>query len=172
VRLNLERAPSPREITSARTRALCLLDNSVDDLLHGATLGAANVQASLELWLSTRSLQLENVLGELLDRGFAVFLASDHGHVEARGMGQPSEGLTVQTRCKRARVYADRLAALNVQQGFRDTILWESDGLLPEGVCVLMPEGRSAFAPYNETAVTHGGLTIEEVVVPLVMITS
>jgi len=170
VRLRSEYDP-PTEASSSRTHALCLIDSTLDDMLHNATLGAADALASVELWLSKRSLQLENMLDELLGRGFAVFLASDHGHVEARGMGQPSEGLTVQTRCKRARVYDDRLAAARVQQGFTDTVLWESDGLLPDGVCALMPKGRSAFAPFGETAVTHGGLTLEEIVVPLVKMT-
>ena len=75
------------------------------------------------------------------------------------------------TRGKRARIYSDRRAAVNVQQGFSQTILWSQDGLLPDDVWVLMPQGRSAFATYNETVVTHGGPTLDEMVVPLVTIT-
>ena len=85
-------------------------------------------------------------------------------------MGQPSEGLTVDSRGKRARIYSDRHAATGVQQGFSQTILWSEDGLLPDDLCVLMPSGRSAFATFNETVVTHGGMTLDEVVVPLVTI--
>jgi hypothetical protein len=76
----------------------------------------------------------------------------------------------VDTRGKRARIYSDRHAAVNVQQGFSRTILWGQDGLLPDDVWVLVPEGRCAFATFNETVVTHGGLTLDEVVVPLVTI--
>jgi len=170
VHLALEREAPPPELESARVRALCLVDGSVDDLLHGARLGAVDLQASLRLWLEAQSPRLEALITGLLARGFSVTVTSDHGHVEARGMGQPSEGLTVQTRSKRARVYPDRRAAVNVQQAFSQTILWGQDGLLPDGVWALMPQGRAAFAPYNETVVTHGGPTLEEVVVPLVTI--
>ncbi len=69
----------------------------------------------------------------------------------------------------RARIYSDRRAALNAMQGF-EVVLWEGDGLLPDGVCALMPQGRNAFDTFHETAVTHGGPTLDEVVVPLVAI--
>lgn len=168
--LDRDQAP-PTVIGSARTQALCLIDPSLDEMLHGASQGAANQQASLSLWLERGSRLLEEVIATLLDRGFSVYLASDHGHVEARGMGQPSEGLTVQTRGKRARVYTDRRAAEDVQARFPETLLWSQDGLLPDDVWALVPQGRKAFAALNETVVTHGGLTLDEVVVPWVTIT-
>jgi hypothetical protein len=71
---------------------------------------------------------------------------------------------------RRARVYSDRHAAVNVRQGFPETVLWSQDGLPPDDVWVLMPQGRSAFGIFDETVVTHGGPTLDEVVVPLVTI--
>jgi len=168
--LNLDRAGPPLVLDSARVQALCLVDSSIDDMLHGASLGAADVQASLRLWLEQQAPHLEMVIARLLDHGFTVYLTSDHGHVEAHGFGQPSEGLTVGTRGRRARIYSDRHAAANVQQSFPQTLLWSEDGLLPDDLWVLMPEGRYAFATFNETVVTHGGPTLDEVVVPLVTI--
>ena len=169
-RLNLDRDEPPSVLDSARVQALCLLDGSMDDMLHGASLGAADVQASLQLWLEGGARRLEAVIAGLLGRGFTLYLTSDHGHVEARGMGQPSEGLTVDTRGKRARLYSDWHAATNVQQGFSQTVLWSQDGLLPDDLWALMPTGRSAFDTFNEIVVTHGGLTLDEMVVPLVTI--
>jgi hypothetical protein len=168
--LALERAEAPAEVGSSRISRLCLIDSSLDDIVHGSTLGATDCQASLRLWLEGHSKRLEEVVARLLAQGFCIYLTSDHGHVEARGIGQPSEGLTVQSRGKRARVYGDRRAALNVQQAFAQTILWSQDGLLSDDLWVLMPERRMAFAPSNEIVVTHGGPTVDEVVVPLVTI--
>ncbi len=161
----------PSEVSSARTRALCLIENRIDDLVHDATLGAIGFQAALRVWLEGDSRRLEAVLVALLARGFAVYLTSDHGHVEARGFGRPSEGLTVDTRGRRARVYSDWRAAEKARGDFPETVLWHDDGLLPDDAWVLMPKGRQAFATFNETSVTHGGLTLDEVVVPLVTIT-
>jgi hypothetical protein len=169
-RLALDREELPPEVDSARTRALCLTDSKIDGMVHDATLGATDFQASLRVWLEEYGKRVEEVIARLLERGFAVYLTSDHGHVEARGFGQPSEGLTVDTRGKRARLYSDWRAAVNVQQGFPGTILWGEDGLLPDGVWVLMPQERNAFAIVNQTVVTHGGFTLDEMVVPLVTI--
>jgi hypothetical protein len=172
-RLALDRdQPPPPAIGSVRTRALCLIDDSIDGMMHGASQGIADQLASLRLWLDRGSRRLEDVIVTLLAGGFIVYLTSDHGHTEARGMGQPSEGLTVQTRSKRARVYADRHAAENVAQRFPETVQWSQDGLLPDDVWTLMPQERKAFTTENETVVTHGGPTLDEVVVPLVTITS
>ena len=47
-------------------------------------------------------------------------------------------------------------------------MLWGDDGLLPADLWALFPSGREAFAPAGERLVTHGGPTLDEVVVPLV----
>ncbi len=169
-RLKLGQHDLPTELGSSRIQALCLINNSMDDMLHGASLGAADVQASLRLWLDEQSPQLEMVIDDLLQRGFQITITSDHGHVEAQGMGQPKEGLAVETRSKRARIYRDKNAALAVQQDYPDTILWHGQGLLPDDAWVLVGDGRLAFAPKHEIVVTHGGLTLDEMVVPLVQI--
>jgi hypothetical protein len=152
-------------------RALCLVDDSVDRMLHGACLGTADLHGSLRLWLQQKCSGLEDLIQDLLARNYTVYVASDHGHCEATGMGQPQEGLTVQSRAKRARVYTDPLAAAAVQRQFTQTIPWGPDGVLPDYVRVLMPSGRLAFAPAGEVVVTHGGLTLDEVAVPLVTVT-
>lgn len=160
----------PVELGSSRIQILCLVNNNIDKMLHGASLGAADVQGSLRLWLEEQAPQLETIIADLLQRGFLVTISSDHGHVEARGVGQPSEGLAVETRSKRARIYRDENTAVAVQRDYPDTILWHDKGLLPRDGWVLLANGRTAFAPQNEVVVTHGGLTLDEMIVPLVQI--
>jgi len=150
------------------TQALCLIVNDLDELTHSAHLGARDAQASLRLWLRQHAGQLETLLQSLLDKGFSIFLASDHGHTEAVGIGQPSEGLIVQTRSKRARTYRDHNLALHVQNSFPGTFLWHKDGLLPDDLWVLTPDRRGAFISQGKVCVTHGGLSLDEVIVPLV----
>ena len=171
IHLRLDREPPPPEVSSLRTRALCLVDTHVDDLVHAATLGNVDFYTSLALWQEGAAQHLEALLDDLLARGFSVSLTSDHGHSEARGMGAPSEGLAVETRSRRARVYRDCRAAEYAQAQFPQTVLWETRGLLPKDMCVLMPQARLAFAPMGTNIMTHGGLTLDEVVVPLVTIT-
>ena len=163
------------ELQDARVSFWCLIDDTPDKLAHNATLGAADQQSSLRLWLDPahdqNSIPIEELIDLYLDRGYSVFIASDHGHVEATGFGQPSEGLLAQTRGKRARIYMDRRAASRVQDAFADTILWDNDGILPDQMAALMAAGRGAFAPNGEIVVTHGGISIDEAIVPLIQIT-
>ena len=170
----LDRSDILPDTTSHRLQALCFIENTIDEITHNSILGAASQQAALRVWLDPasqiNSLPLENLIDQLLSGSFTVFLASDHGHVEAKGIGQPTEGLLAQTRGKRARLYRDRRAAQRIRQSFPDTILWEHDGLLPDQLAALMPNGRTAFATPGETVVTHGGLTIDEMIVPFVQI--
>lgn len=171
--LHLGNHPRPAELENGRLQALCLIYSGLDVTVHQASLGAAEAQSSLRLWLQTESPQLEAVIAGLLHRGFVVFVASDHGHVEAEGMGQPNEGTLAQTRGKRARIYEGGAGAM-AQAQFAGVIRWQRDGLLPEGVeAVLAGSGdgrRWAFERVNEVVVTHGGATLDEVVVPFVEI--
>ena len=169
--LQLDRQAPPEIISSNRLRALCLVDASIDELCHGASLGAAGVLAALKVWLRRYSPKIEKLISDLLRSGYTVYLCSDHGHAEAQGIGIPQEGLLPQARHQRARIYTDRAVARRAQERFPETEIWERDGLLPDEVCVLLPKGRLAFTQYNDTVVTHGGVTMEEVVVPLITIT-
>jgi hypothetical protein len=170
-------APYPAALDSRRTQALCLISPIIDTIVHGASQGAASVQAALRVWLDDASgaIQgsrwLEGLVSELLTHGYRIVLTSDHGHVEAVGMGQPQEGVLAQSRNKRARVYGTVAAVAAIQASYPDTIVWHNDGLLPADRWVLMPQGRRAFATPGEVVVSHGGLTIDEVIVPLVTIT-
>lgn len=158
------------DLPGARVRWLCWIDTSLDDVVHSATLGHSTFYAALAVWLNDYAPRLEAAIAGLLAQGFVVALTSDHGHTEARGFGVLNEGLAVETRSQRARLYNDPLAAERAQGSFAETILWRDDGLLPPSLSVLMPRGRLAFASSGATVVTHGGASLDEVVVPLVII--
>jgi hypothetical protein len=83
----------------------------------------------------------------------------------------PQEGVLVETRSKRARLYSNADIVRIVQTQFANTVLWQNDSLLPAQTRVLMPKGHRAFAPSGDLVVSHGGITLEELVVPLVTIT-
>ncbi len=172
-RLRLAGEEWPDVVTSGRVQALCLIVNDIDEMVHGATQGLIDVHASLRAWLQGEVCQrLEAVLAELLGQGYTIYLTSDHGHTEAWGMGQPNEGVTVQSRSKRARLYHNQQAALAVQANYPRTQLWDSQRVLPDDTWVLLPltenDRRLAFAPPGQRVVTHGGLSLDEMIVPLV----
>jgi len=161
---------APYWIDKPRLEAICLIDNTIDDLMHNTMLGLSDFYASLEIWLDKDSPALEKTIDDLLAQGFTIYLTSDHGHIEASGLGAISEGLTVQTRSKRARVYNDLNTAEQNRQKVSPAFIWSNDGLLPENIYALIPENNFAFVPYEEIVIAHGGVSISEVIVPLVTI--
>ena len=148
-------------------RAVGLVVDAVDRIMHGMTLGSAGMHNQVKLW--TESRVLAGLLDTLLDRGFAVFLTSDHGNVEARGCGAPREKSLAELRGQRARVYRDRGLRSRVATRFPDAIEWPTTGL-PEDYFALLAPARRAFVRESERPVAHGGITLEEVVVPFVEI--
>lgn len=170
--LNFDRIDPTPEITNPRLQALCLIERQLDEIMHGSMLGNAGHQSSIELWLSGNQIpnseKLESVINNLLEQNFTVFITSDHGHSEAIGIGTPAEGLMAQSRGRRARLYTDRHAAEYIQSTYSNTSLWEEDSLLPQNLFAVLPTGRQAFTEHGEIVVTHGGITIDEIVVPFV----
>ena len=148
-------------------RALGLVVDKVDRIMHGMELGTAGMHNQVRQWAG------EGFMARLLDRllgdGFEVFLTSDHGNIEAEGRGRPSEGAVAEVRGERVRIYPARMLRSRVQEQFPDALAWPAVGL-PEDCFALLAPARSAFIREGERVVGHGGVSLEEVVVPLVRI--
>ena len=190
---NVVGADYPAAITSRRTRVLCLISTVIDDIVHGATQGAAGVHAELTVWLSPNadrrqdagavgsgvtadamqqgSVWIEELIDLLLAEGYTVTITGDHGHVEAVGIGNPQEGVLASTRSKRARLYSSLDLAQNAATRLPDTMIIDTGWLRPQGVFPVVALRRSAYAIQGERVVTHGGLTVEEMIVPLITLT-
>jgi len=149
------------------SQALALVVRMIDDVVHGSQLGIGAVHSSVKLWLSSG--WIESLLVLLLDEGYEVFFTSDHGYVEAVGQGSPSQGVLVSRRGQRARVYNSMTFLEQAKQQFPASIAWISHGL-PDGYYCLLAEHGKAYLPYGEKAVVHGGISLEETMVPFVRI--
>ena len=157
-----------RELLSRpKMRALGLVVDKVDRIMHGMELGAAGMHNQVRQWAGEGF--MAGLLDALLDGGFAVFLTSDHGNVEAEGRGRPAEGAVADVRGERARIYPDAALRSRVKERFPDAIEWPGPGL-PEDCVALLAPGRTAFVREGERIVGHGGVSLEEVVVPMVEI--
>ena len=148
-------------------RAFALVVDKVDQIMHGMVMGSVGMQTLVRQW--AKQGMMAELLDMLLDRGFSVFLTSDHGNVETRGYGRPQEGALVDTHGKRVRVYSDPVLRDGVRRDFPEAIPWPLIGL-PDGYHPLIAPGRRAFVREGESAVAHGGIALEEVIVPLVEI--
>jgi len=151
-----------------RLSVLGIVWNKVDDMMHGMTMQTAGMHSGVRLWASQGHLQ--QLLGRLHQEGFTVYLTADHGNVTATGVGNPREGVLVETKGQRARVF-DRPEFLEeVAARFPDSIRWPNHGL-PPARHVLLAGDLKAFTNAGDEVVAHGGISLEEVMVPFVAIT-
>ena len=141
--------------------------DAVDRIMHGMKLGSAGMHNQVRQW--TRGGMLASLLDALFDRGFDVYLTSDHGNVETTGCGAPREGSVVDVPGRRVRVFSDPGLRARVAKRFPGALEWPASGL-PEDYLALLAPARRSFVRESERPVAHGGVTLEEVVVPFVEI--
>jgi hypothetical protein len=146
-------------------RVVGLVVDKIDRIMHGMELGSAGMHNQIRQWTSQGF--LARLVDLLLDRGFAVYLTSDHGNVEACGYGRPAEGSIADIRGERVRVYPDTALRGRVAAQFPDSMEWPALGL-PEEYLPLLAPGRTAFVAKDKVIVAHGGVSIDELIVPLV----
>ena len=152
-------------IHPVRTRALGLVVDKVDKIMHGMQLGAAGMHNQIKQWAYGGF--LNSLIDYLLDRNYQVWMTSDHGNIECKGKGRPFEGVIAETRGERVRVYPTPELRRAVAREFPFAREWEPIGL-PQGYFPLIAGGRDAFVTPGTTIVGHGGVSIEEVIVPLI----
>lgn len=154
-----------RCLHNPRVAVLGIVANTIDKVMHGEQQGIPGMHDAVRLWADDAA----SVVARLLQEGFEVFLTADHGNVAAEGMGAPREGVLVEVAGKRARIYENANFCDEAQSQFPDTIQWPGAGL-PSDKHVLLPKGLRAFAHQGKHVVSHGGISLEEVVVPFVRI--
>ena len=148
-----------------KTRMVGLVVDKVDKIMHGMQLGSSGMHNQVKQWCQNGF--LAGLVGQLLDYRYEVWLTADHGNIQCDGKGRPSEGVIAETRGERVRVYPTPELRSQVAGSLPLAHEWEPVGL-PAGYFPLVASGRDAFVNKGEVIVGHGGIAIEEVIVPLV----
>ena len=154
-------------LSDRRLKTVGLIINTVDDMMHGMQLGAAGMHNQVSLW--AKNGYLEKLINSLLDDGFSIHITSDHGNVEAIGAGKVKEGAIAESRGERARVYETEILRDSITYGCAEAIAWPPIGL-PTDYWPTVMKGRKAFVAKDEKIVGHGGISLEEVIVPYITI--
>ena len=154
-------------LVSSQTKVAGLVVGKVDRIMHGMELGSAGMHNQIRQWAEQPF--LGNLLDLLLQTGYQVVLTSDHGNIQASGCGRPAEGALAETRGERVRIFRDDALRDRVAAKFPQAIIWPGTGL-PEGVFPLLAPHRHAFVSESKQLVCHGGISLEELIVPLVQI--
>jgi hypothetical protein len=142
--------------------------DTVDEIVHGAVLGKRGIASQITHWCESGF--VERLFSLLLDQGFHVYVTADHGNVDALGAGRPNQGVIAETRGERVRVYRSEELVSESQATISGSVGVRMAGL-PADFFPLFAGQRTAFATPGERLVVHGGLSVEELIVPFVKVT-
>jgi len=154
------------DITERRPQVLGLVVDEVDERLHKER-NKADVAHWIRRWLETGF--VERLFTFLLGQGFSIYVTADHGNVQAVGVGRPNQGVIAETRGERVRVYRSEALRAESAAAYPATLALNIAGLPAEFLPLFAGE-RSAFVPQGEQVVVHGGVSVEELIVPFVKV--
>jgi hypothetical protein len=152
-------------IHPGKTKAVGLVVDKIDKIMHGMQLGSPGMHNQIKQWCMKGF--LHSLVNYLLDHGYEVWMTSDHGNIECSGKGRPSEGVIAETKGEMVRIYPSKELRSQVAAAFSFAREWNPVGL-PSAYFPLIANDQSAFINKGNTIVGHGGISIEEVIVPLV----
>jgi hypothetical protein len=148
-------------------QAIGVVVNAVDDLMHSSELfGDAQLLANLDVWAAN------GFLVDLVARANAehieTWITADHGNLECIGSGSISEGVAIEAAGKRLLRYPNQILR---DASAAEGVVWEDiPGMPSTAEPLLFASGRNAFTN-NRVSVSHGGLSLDEVIVPLARVT-
>lgn len=154
-------------LTNPAVKVAGLVVDTVDEIIHGAVLGKRGISAQIASWCESGF--VDRLFALLLDNRYHVYLTADHGNVEATGIGRPNQGVASELRGERVRTY--RSEALIADTAAANPTAFRLDVAgLPANFMPLFAAGRGAFVPKGEQVVVHGGVSVEELLVPFVKV--
>jgi len=148
-------------------RCGAVIINDVDDMVHAQRQGRLGMFN--DITVLTNQSKLADATKRFLAAGYDVYITSDHGNTPCIGLGKLiGTGVEVETKSRRMLVLKD----------FADKkTLLEKYGLieypkyyLTKDYDYLICDVGDSFDAKGEDVMTHGGITIDEVVVPFIKI--
>jgi hypothetical protein len=143
-----------------------VLFNFFDDLCH-STLFPVNENTKAIYFNNCKQyLEKSNVkqtIQTLLDNDFAIYFCSDHGSVIAKGNGERLQKYLIDDFAKRAVIIPEQASEL--------TKFEKIDIPFVDHKKLVLPEGRTMFTQIDKIEINHGGISLEEIVVPFIKVT-
>ena len=135
----------------------------VDRFTHPDLMNKSRLIQNIRMQLKDSN--LDNFIKSLLKQGFRVFFVSDHGSTFCRGNGINVKRDLVDSKAKRYLI-ADKKELLEEYKTDNSEIC-QFKNLIGDDFLLLL-FGNNMFAMKNDEGLTHGGISVEEMVVPFI----
>jgi hypothetical protein len=148
------------------TKLLAVIINDVDDIVHGQQQGRPGMFN--DITLLAKSGRLQSLIRSLYKAGFTVYLTSDHGNTLCRGIGaRRNAGVEVETKAKRMLILKD---FAHISDEVTENTVEYPAYYLDKNYKYLICKTGVSFDSKNSEVMTHGGITLDEVIVPFIKI--
>jgi hypothetical protein len=149
-----------------QAKVVGIVVNICDDLMHDELQGLSGLQQGIETW--AKNMHLVNLLKTLQERDFAVYMTADHGNTSAVAEGRfVKPGVLAEPASRRAVIYQSFADAVELDKFTTERY---SGAYLPEGYTAYLFDAGTSYGDRGKEYITHGGMTLEEAVVPFVKI--
>lgn len=147
------------------TKLLTVIINDIDDIVHGQQQGRPGMYNDITLLAKSGSLQ--SLIRSLHKSGFTVYLTADHGNTQCRGIGAMRTGVEVETKAKRMLILKD---FADISDEVSENTVEYPGYYLNKNYKYLICKTGVSFDSKNSDVMTHGGITLDEVIVPFIKI--
>jgi hypothetical protein len=147
-------------------KRICVVDTSWDNCCHTIDPRFSTISEMANLWASRT--ELRDIIQEAHQHDYKVVLTADHGHVRCDGIGRQQAGDLPEERSKRVLIFNHQ--ALSQKYGSENAITYQPAGL-PQTCWPVFAKDFTAFEQAGVSCVSHGGMSIEEVFIPVVEVT-
>ena len=144
-----------------------IIINDVDDMVHAQKQGRLGMLNDITV-LANQS-KLADMTKRYLTAGYDVYITSDHGNTPCTGLGKlMGTGVEVETKSRRVLVLRDFADKEKLVEKYG--LIEYPKYYLSKAYDYLICDAGDSFDAKDEDVMTHGGITLDEVVVPFIKI--
>lgn len=152
---------------SSFVRCGAVIINDVDDIVHSQQQG--RIGMFNDITVLTNQSKLAAMTKRFLTAGYDIYITSDHGNTPCIGLGKlMGTGVEVETKSRRMLVlkdFADKETLLK-----KYGLIQYPKYYLTKDYDYLICDAGDSFDAKGEAVMTHGGITLDEVIVPFIKI--
>lgn len=152
---------------SSFVKCAAVIINDIDDMVHGQQQGRIGMFNDISVL--AKQGELVKLTKRMLKAGFDVYITADHGNTPCVGRGKLMKtGVEIETKSRRMLVlkdFADKEAVLS-----KYSLIEYPKYYLSKEYDYLICGIGSSFDSKGEKVMSHGGISIDEVIVPFIKI--
>ena len=152
----------------ATIKCAAIIINDVDDMVHGQLQGRLGMYNDINVLADQH--KLVDTVKRMLVQGFDVYISADHGNAPCTGVGKLMKtGVETETKSRRMIVLKDFANKDRLFEKYENLIEYPGYYLDKQFDYLICGVGES-FDAKGDEVMSHGGITIDEVIVPFIKI--